>query len=98
MSDENVTLSKNAEDNRYELRVGDEVAGFIDYDDNDGVLDMHHTEVDPSHGGKGFGQQLVAFALADARAVGAKVVPTCPFIAKYIERHPAEQDLLATGS
>jgi predicted GNAT family acetyltransferase len=51
--------------------------------------------VDPAHGGKGFGQQLVAFALADARETGAKVTPTCPFIAKYIERHPDVQDLLA---
>ena len=95
MSDENVILSKNAELRRYELRVDGDVAGFIEYDDNDGVLDMHHTEVDPSHGGKGFGQQLVAFALADVRELGAKVIPTCPFIAKYIERHPDEQDLLA---
>ena len=96
MSDDTVTLSKNAADRRYELRVGDDVAGFIEYDDNDGVLDMHHTEVDPSHGGKGFGQRLVAFALADAREVGAKVIPTCPFIATYIARHPDHQDLLAT--
>ncbi|MFT3886683.1 MAG: GNAT family N-acetyltransferase [Arachnia sp.] len=95
MTDDTVALGRNDDERRYELRLGDEVAGFIEYDERDGVLDMHHTEVDPSHGGKGFGQRLVAYALADVRDRGLTVIPTCPFIAKYIERHPDDADLLA---
>jgi glutathione S-transferase len=38
--------------------------------------------------GRGFGSRLAATALEDARRQGLDVAPLCPFIARYIERHP----------
>jgi len=44
--------------------------------------------VDDSCAGRGFGSRLAAAALEDARGQGLEIVPLCPFIAHYIERHP----------
>ena len=92
---DDLTLTNNAADNRYELRQGHELIGLIDYRVDGAVVDLYHTEVDPAHGGKGHGNRIVEFALNDAREAGFKVRPTCPFIAKYIHRHEDFWDLRA---
>jgi predicted GNAT family acetyltransferase len=56
---------------------------------------MVHTEVDPEFEGSGLGGKLVAGALDDVRAQGRRVQPLCPFVAKYIARHPEYADLVA---
>jgi predicted GNAT family acetyltransferase len=45
--------------------------------------------------GKGVGSRLVREALAQARAASLMVVPQCPFVRAYIDKHPELQDLLA---
>ena len=54
-----------------------------------------HTLVPPELEGRGIGSTLVRSALDAARDRGLKVVPQCPFVAAYIERHPEYRDLLA---
>lgn len=44
--------------------------------------------------GRGVGSRLVKGALDHVRALGAGVIPGCPFVAAYIERHPEEADLV----
>lgn len=53
-----------------------------------------HTEVPEQLEGRGIAGQLARAGLDFARAEGLTVVPLCPFIASYIERHPEYQDLL----
>jgi hypothetical protein len=60
----------------------------------DGALDLIHTEVDPALRGKGVGEAVVRFALDAARSGGLKIIPTCPFVKKFIERHPEYGDLV----
>ena len=81
---------------RYELRSGDEVIGFIAYLLGDGVITLVHTEVDPAHGGQGHAATLARGALDDARSRGLSVVPSCPYVASYIEKHPEYADLVAS--
>ena len=81
---------------RYELRSGDEVVGFIAYRLGDGVITLVHTEVDPAHGGQGHAATLARGALDDARSRGLAVVPSCPYVASYIEKHPEYADLVAS--
>jgi predicted GNAT family acetyltransferase len=45
------------------------------------------TKVHEPYEGLGLGSWLARAALADARARGLMVVPFCPFIAGFIERH-----------
>jgi hypothetical protein len=54
-----------------------------------------HTLVPKALEGQGIGSRMVRAGLDWARANGLKVVPQCPFVAAYIERHPEERELLA---
>jgi predicted GNAT family acetyltransferase len=54
-----------------------------------------HTEVPAPLRGRGLGSQMMRGVLQDVRAQGLKVVPRCPFVASYIDRHPEFADLLA---
>jgi predicted GNAT family acetyltransferase len=69
--------------------------GELTYEESDpGVLELDHTWVDPEIRGQGYGDQLARAALAWARVQGKRVVPLCPFVRHYIDRHPAERELL----
>lgn len=90
-----VTITDNPQAHRYEAVVDGQVAGFAQYRLDGDVIDFHHTEVDDAVEGKGIGGRLAAGALDDVRTRGLRVIATCPFIKRYIERHEAYQDLLA---
>ncbi|MEW6420481.1 MAG: GNAT family N-acetyltransferase [Deinococcota bacterium] len=38
---------------------------------------------------------MVQAALDDTRAQGCRVVPACPFVAAFIQKHPGYADLVA---
>ena len=79
---------------RYELIVDGSTA-FAEYElDGDRIV-FTHTLVPSELGGRGIGGQLIEAALADVRKRGLKVVPLCPFVKSYMEKHPETQDLLA---
>src|SRR5207248_4002275 len=86
-----------AEASRYELRLGGRLIGLAAYRRRNGRIAFTHTEVDESCEGRGFGSRLAAAALEDARRAGLAVVPLCPFIAGYIERHPEFAQLVVSG-
>lgn len=89
-------LRKNPAEQRYEVMEQDQVVGHLSYRPNaNGVIDLTHTEVDPRQEGKGLGGQLARFALEDIRASGARAIPSCSFVARYIERHPELADVRA---
>lgn len=80
---------------RYLLRAGGEIIGVADYRDRGDALVFHHTEIDRSRRGHGLGGTLVRGALDDVRARGRTVVPTCWFVAEFVDLHPEYADLLA---
>jgi hypothetical protein len=79
---------------RFEIRT-DAGIGLLTYLRHGEVLEMVHTEVPDASEGKGYGAALAEAALDFARREGAKVIPSCPFVAAYIERHPSYGDLVA---
>ncbi|GAA1874715.1 GNAT family N-acetyltransferase [Actinomadura bangladeshensis] len=89
-------ITDNAGKNRYEVRVDGDLAGFVDYEREEGSVVLVHTEVDSAFEGKGIGSALARGALDDIRGKGGTVVPVCPFIKKWIEKHPDYQDLVAS--
>lgn len=54
-----------------------------------------HTLVPPEIEGRGVGSKLIGGALDLVRDRGLRVVPQCPFVRAYIEKHPEMRDLLA---
>jgi predicted GNAT family acetyltransferase len=58
------------------------------------VLDFDHTFVPPPLRGGGIASRLAAHALQHARDHGYRVVPSCPFVAAFVNRHPEYRALL----
>jgi uncharacterized protein len=83
------------DEHRYELRLGETLAGTIEYASRPGAIVLIHTEVDPALEGKGLGSRLVAGALDDIRSRGLRLVPMCSFVRSYLRRHPEYVDLVA---
>ncbi|MEV3922240.1 GNAT family N-acetyltransferase [Actinomadura coerulea] len=88
-------ISDNAEQSRYEIRLDGDLAGFAEYERGEGALVFTHTEVGSAFEGKGLGSALARGALDDVRSKGLSVVPLCPFIKKWIHRHPDYHDLVS---
>ncbi|HUO68320.1 MAG TPA: GNAT family N-acetyltransferase [Gammaproteobacteria bacterium] len=73
---------------RFTLSSGAAVA-VLDYREHDSrALEYHHTFVPPAMRGHGVASRLVAHALRHALAQRLSVIPTCPFVAAFIRRHP----------
>jgi predicted GNAT family acetyltransferase len=79
---------------RYEARDDGSLAGFLDYVVKHDRLALIHTEVLPSHKGRGVGERIVRFALDDARQRGLRVIVICSYARAYVERHPEVQDIV----
>jgi len=82
------------ERSRYEVTVDGAPAGFAQYREVGGVRVFTHTEVSDAYEGQGVGSTLARAALDDVRATGGRLVALCPFIARHIERHPDDADLI----
>ncbi|CAN5759727.1 GNAT family N-acetyltransferase [soil metagenome] len=97
----NVTdVRDDPEANRYAVTVAGKLVGLARYSRRGGRTIFTHTEVDPELEGQGVASALIAGALDAERAAGRPVVPICPFVAAYIERHQeyanlVDQQLLA---
>ena len=52
------------------------------------VLDFYSTFVPPELRGRHIGDTLVKHALEYAKDHQQKVIPSCPFVQHYIDRHP----------
>ncbi|MBB3085402.1 GNAT family N-acetyltransferase [Geodermatophilus sabuli] len=79
---------------RFEVLVDGEVAGFAEYRRTTAATAFTHTVIDPAFEGRGLGSALARGALDATRAAGSPVLPFCPFIRRYIQRHPAYLDLV----
>jgi predicted GNAT family acetyltransferase len=90
-----VQTSKNESENRYEAWIDGRLAGAAYYELDEKRIVFTHTEVDDEFEGQGVGSTLARFALDDVREQGGRrVVPRCPFIKSWIEKHPDYEDLL----
>jgi predicted GNAT family acetyltransferase len=84
----------DAEAGRLEIRTDGRRAGYMAYARKPGEITLTHTEIEPEFEGRGLGGQLIREALARAREEGAAVIPVCPFVREYLQRHESERDLV----
>jgi predicted GNAT family acetyltransferase len=78
---------------RYELAIDGHIAAAY-YVLSGNVITFTHTEVPAALGGKGIGSTLIKGALDQVRALNLRVVPQCPFVKAYIDKHPGYADLV----
>lgn len=88
------TVADNPGEQRYELRLDGDVVGFAQYRARPGLVAFTHTKVDDAFEGQGLAGRLISFALDDARRQGLAVLPFCPFVNGYIQRHPEYVELV----
>lgn len=88
-------LRRNTERARFELLVDGQVVGILDYHAEGDTLVLPHTAIDASERGRGLGATLVQYALDEIRHDGQRIVPTCSFVAQFLDEHPQYQDLIA---
>src|ERR1700688_1889321 len=77
-----------------ELEIEGNIA-FIDYKLLRDTLFLIHTEVPPGLKGKGLGSAIVQKALQYAKDNNYKIVPICPFVQSYLERHKEWNEIVA---
>lgn len=82
-----ITVTRNDDESRYEIRTNGNLAGYAEYQLRPGAIRFIHTELDPAFQGQGLAGILAERALTDAAASGDAIVPLCPYIAKYLTTH-----------
>jgi uncharacterized protein len=79
---------------RYEIQVEGELAGVAEYREVDGRVVFTHTRIEDDHEGEGLGSELVRGALEDVRQRGVRIIPQCPFVARFVDEHEEYRDLV----
>ena len=87
------TVRDNRSEQEFELTLGGHRAVAAYQLEGDTIV-FTHTVVPPEIEGRGVGTKLIRGALDLVRDRGLKVVPQCPFVRAYIEKHPDVRDLL----
>ncbi len=91
------TITDDTDGQRYVIRVDGKRAGLLQYRLHPELIELVHTEIYEEFEGRGLGGQLISFALDDARERGLAVLPFCPFVNDYIQRHRQYVDLVPEG-
>lgn len=90
-----VTVRNNPARQRYELLDGETVIGaapWVPFEGADGPQRIfYHTTVDDAYGGQGLASVLARRALDDTVGTGLTIVPVCPYIKKWLHKHPDHQ-------
>ncbi|MEV6771645.1 GNAT family N-acetyltransferase [Nocardia sp. NPDC051030] len=78
----------------FRISVDGERAGLTSYVDHNNQRIFFHTEIDDRFAGRGLAGRLIAAALTETRAAGKRIVPICPFVAAYVQKHHDFDDIL----
>ena len=81
-----------AEPDQYTVAVDDKKVGKAESIDRGEKRVFIHTEVDKDYEGRGLATILIGQALKETRDAGLRIVPECPLVAAYIEKHPEYRD------
>lgn len=97
MEKENYELIDNSPAHQYEFRIGNEIAKIEYIKSEKGEIYLTHTEVPVSLEGRGIGSQLIEKTLQDIELQKLRLVPLCPFVAGYIQKHPDWRRIVMRG-
>lgn len=92
MSTETITREQNPD--RFEISVDGAVAGFAQFVDDGEQRIFFHTEIGEEFGGQGLAGKVVQQALETTRTDGKRIVPVCPYVAKFVTKSEEFTDLV----
>lgn len=84
---ENIPLIKNDSKKRFEIEVNGHFA-YIDYREMGSQIILVHTEAEPELAGTGAAAAVVEKALNYIEENIKKLLPFCPYVFAYIQKHP----------
>lgn len=90
---EPVQVTNNSSSSQFEIAAAERPATLA-YSERDGKLYLIHTEVPKPLQGRGYASALARTALEYARDRQLTVVPYCPFVRAYLQRHPEYASLV----
>ncbi|HEY8599682.1 MAG TPA: GNAT family N-acetyltransferase [Thermomicrobiales bacterium] len=90
---DNLVVKNNEAEHRYEIAIEGQLA-VLTYRLVGARITLIHTGVPAALEGHGIAGKLAQYALDDARARELAVIPRCPFVVRYIQRHRGYADLV----
>ena len=91
----NIDVVDAKDKSRYEAHDADgTLMGFVDYKLHPGVIAFLHAETLPEFRGRGVAGSIAVKSLEDARALGLRVKPACPFYQEFLQEHAEYADLV----
>lgn len=75
------------DERRWHALLDGKVVGYVEYRRSPGHVSFIHTIVAPEYQGHGIARRLARAVLDDALARGLRILPYCPYIRSYLERH-----------
>ena len=94
-SDPEVEVVDVPEESRYVLLLDGRRIGLMDYAVHGNTFTAIHTEVDPAYSGRGLAERLVTHVLDNVRDTGMALRPSCPYVKRFLTKHPEYDDLVA---
>lgn len=88
-----IEVRNNVSESRFEATVEGHLS-VVDYVRQGETLVLPHTFVPTTLRGRGIAEKLVRAALDYARAEKLNVVPSCSYVAAFVQRHPEFKSLL----
>ena len=87
-----VTVDK--ESDKFTISVDGKAVGLTAYADHENQRVFPHTEVDDAYEGRGLATIVIGEALAQTKAEGLRIVPMCPTVAAFVEKHSEYADIV----
>ncbi|WP_458113405.1 N-acetyltransferase [Arthrobacter sp. R1-13] len=90
-----ITIRHNPERERFEVLDNGKVIGraaYRTYAADPGQRIFYHTVINEEYGGQGLAKRLAVHALDETVAAGLKIVPVCPYIKKFLTKHPEYEE------
>ena|SRR6478609_6832610 len=87
-----VTVHK--ESDKFTIAIDGKTVGLTEYRDEGNSRVFPHTEVDDAFEGRGLATVVISEALAQTRSEGLRIVPECPAVIAYLEKHPEYEDIV----
>lgn len=82
-----IPLMKNSENRRFQIELNGHLA-FTNYGEFGNQIALVHTETNPQLRGQGAASALVEKTLQYLEQNEIQLLPFCPFVFAYIQRHP----------
>jgi hypothetical protein len=79
---------------RYVIELDDTRVGFAVYHIRGGRHFFVHTEIEEGLEGRGWASKLIRKAVDDVKGQGGTIVPICPFVRAFVDRHPEYDDMV----